>query len=233
MSNPNISNPGRVPTAGRAEGLYHDKRIQAALSTQILIKTQGYDGLWYDVGAIQSFQVNENRNLNPLQEVGTDGVIQIHPNGAQPVSLSVTRAVFDYKRLTVAFQRGFHHIMSQRFPFDIVVCDYNPHVFGTGNRHYDASRAVSFDQADTSRVVRTRFLNCWFASNSYTYNSDQYLISEQATIQAEAVYDTNLDGVQLSESGQDIIEAEHDRTKFGSVMTEAYAVIGNIETLNA
>lgn len=230
-----FSNPGRVVTGNiNDQGLsvYHDKRIQAALSTQIVIKAQGVNGGWYDVGAIQSFQVAENRNINHVQEVGTDGIIQSHPSGAQPVTLTVNRAVFDYQRVTVAFQRGFHHVMSQRFPFDIVVIDYNPTVFRSGNRNYDGPRDTSsqnYNIADNSQTqtVRTRFVNCWFNSNTYTYAADNYQIVENATITAEAVYDTNIENSsELAQDGHDAIEAIHDRTWEGSVMTEAYAAIG-------
>lgn len=217
-----ISNPGRVVTGGIDKSPYHDKRIQAALSTQIVIKAQGYDNDWYDVGAIQSFQVNEQRTINPLQELGTDGIIQLHPSGAQPIQLTVNRVVFDYQRVTVAFQRGFHHVMSQRFPFDIVVMDYNPYVFKSNSRQFDATRNT---QLPVGRTIRTRFVNCWFSGNSYTYSANEYQIIENATITAEAVYDTNLTGVVLSQSGQDAVETEHDRIVNGSVMTEAYVAL--------
>lgn len=237
-----FANPGRVVTGNiNDQGFsnYHDKKIQAALSTQIVIKAQGVNGGWYDVGAIQSFQVTENRNINPLQEVGTDGIIQLHPNGAAPINITVTRAIFDYQRVTVAFQRGFHHVMSQRFPFDIVVIDYNPYIFQAGNRHHPGSvltgdggspsRSVTSGIADndTGRTIRTRFVNCWFASNQYSYQSDNYIIQENATIVAEAVYDANIgDGEVLAQDGHDAVEAAHDRTWQGSVMTESYVGIG-------
>lgn len=230
-----FSNPGRVVTGNINDAgfsTYHDKRIQAALSTQIVIKAQGVNGGWYDVGAIQSFQVQESRNINHIQEVGTDGIVQSHPSGAQPIQLTVNRAIFDYQRVTVAFQRGFHHVMSQRFPFDIVVIDYNPHVFAAGNRNYDGPRDTSSDSfsiadSSSSQTIRTRFVNCWFNNNSYTYASDNYMITENATLTAEAVYDTNIENdVVLAQDGHDAIEAIHDRTWRGSVMTEAYASIG-------
>lgn len=228
-----FANPGRVVTGNiNALSGYHDKRIQAALSTQIVIKAQGVNGGWYDVGAIQSFQVAENRNILHVQEVGTDGIVQSHPSGAQPITLTVNRAIFDYQRITVAFQRGFHHVMSQRFPFDIVIIDYNPYVLASEKRNYDGPRDTSNDSftiqdSSTTQTIRTRFVNCWFNSNSYNYTAENYQIVENATITAEAVYDTNIGNeVVLAQDGHDAIEAIHDRTWEGSVMTEAYAAIG-------
>jgi hypothetical protein len=217
-----ITNPGRVTTGGiDSQSPYHDKRIQAALSTQIIIKAQGYDNQWYDVGAIQSFQVSESRNINPLQEVGTDGIIQLHPSGASPIQLSVTRAIFDYQRMTAAFQRGFHHVMSQRFPFDILVMDYNPYVFKDRTLNFDQARTASIP---AGRTIRTRFINCWFSANAYTYSATEYQIVENATLVAEAVYDQGLVGT-IAQSGQDDVETAHDRTFLGSVMTESYVAI--------
>lgn len=235
----NFQNPGRVITGNiDSQSSYHDKRIQAALSTQIVIKAQGVNGGWYDVGAIQSFQVSENRNINHIQEVGTDGIVQSHPSGAQPVNLTVTRAIFDYQRVTVAFQRGFHHVMSQRFPFDIVVVDYNPYVFQSSNRNYDGPRDTSSLRHSIEdsgpHTIRTRFVNCWFNANQYSYMADNYMITENATITAEAVYDTNIDfSTIVAQDGHDAIEAIHDRSWLGSVMTEAYADIGTTKGIHA
>ena len=86
----NGSGQGRQPTADNTvDNIYHDKRMQAGLSTQIQIRVQGYDAQWYTVGAITSFKVSETRNINAMQEVGTDGVIQLHPNGASPIEITI------------------------------------------------------------------------------------------------------------------------------------------------
>lgn len=227
---------GRTATGGANgpnQSPYHDKRIQAGLSTQIVIKVQGYDASWYDVGAIQSFQVSESRALTAVQEVGTDGIIQLHPQNAAPIELSIERCVFDYQRMTVAFQRGFQHIMSQRFPFDIVVMDYNPYLTGTsGNLNFDIPQDSS-GSSGALQPVRTRFVNCWFKSLGYSYKADNYQIAESASVSCEAVYDTIPGNGILPQSGiDDVVERSHDRNLYNGVMVEAYAQIQNATSLN-
>lgn len=227
---------GRTATGGANgpnQSPYHDKRIQAGLSTQIVIKVQGYDANWYDVGAVQQFQVSERRNLNPIQEVGTDGIIQIHPMNASPIELTVNRCVFDYQRMAVAFQRGFQHVMSQRFPFDIVVMDYNPYLTGSsGSLNYDVPQDESGSSGALQPVI-TRFVNCWFSAIGYSYEAENYLIRENASLSCEAVYDTIPGNGILPLSGiDDVVERVHDRNLYNGVMVEAYAAIQNVNSLN-
>jgi hypothetical protein len=215
-------------TTGHIAGSpYHDKRIQSGLSTQIIVKVQGYNGDWYTVGAIKRFQVSESRNLVNVQEVGTEGIVQIHPQGAQPIELTVERLVFDYQRLTAALQRGFGHITNQRFPFDIVVLDYNPYSFA-GAEAREGSRGAP------SSVVQTRFVNCWFKSLGYSYEAENYQISESANLSCETVYDTLPAGVvsRASSGLVDAVELEADTTPNGAVMVESYVAINNLTQLN-
>ncbi len=228
---------GRTATGGANgpnQSPYHDKRIQAGLSTQIVIKVQGYDANWYDVGAIQDFNVTEARALTEVQEVGTDGIIQLHPMKATPIKIDITRCVFDYQRMAVAFQRGFQHVMSQRFPFDIVVMDYNPYLLGGGgNLDFDIPQDSSGSSSGLTPVI-TRFVNCWFENLKYSYKSDNYQISEQASVSCEAIYDTIPGNGILPQSGiSDIVEQTNDRNLFNGVMVEAYAAIQNVTMLNS
>jgi len=211
---------------------HHDKKMKAGLSTQIVIKVQGYDGQWYTVGAIQRFNVSEARNLVSLQEVGTDGVIQIHPSGAQPITIAIERCVFDYQRITVAFQRSFQHIMNQRFPFDICVMDYNPYAF-SGNTPPGQADAPG-ESLIPSSITQTRFVNCWFESMGYSYESDNYQIRENASCKAETVYSTLPSGITaLNVSGADAAEFAADTSWNGHTMVEAYAALPGSVPVNA
>ena len=155
------------------------REIKAGLSTRIVIKVGGQV-----VGAIQSFNPSEDRPLTRIQEVSTDGVIEIVPTSATAINISVSRLVFDKKRLPEAYQRGFRHIHAQRLPFDIEVYDYN------------------YAGVDGNATIVTTYKNCWLQSYNFTYSSDNYLITENATIWAEAVFDSN------APSGKDAIEAK-------------------------
>ena len=137
--------------------------ISAGLSTQIIVKV-GSDS----VGAIQRLQVRQSRPLQRLVELGLDGTLEIVPNQRAEVQLTVSRIVFDRLRLPEAFERGFLNIHSQRLPFDILVIDQ------TGGEEQNA--------------ITHTYVNCWFADYSTPYQADNYIITEEATIQAETVY---------------------------------------------
>jgi len=144
-----------------------DRRIRTGLSPLILVKVNGEA-----VGAIQSLNPTESRTLARVQELGTDGFIELVPNSPTTVTLQVTRIVFDNLRLPPAFRRGFAHIQAQRLPFDIDVFDRS---------HGTASPNVSMQV--------TSYRNCYFSNYSATYQANNYQISETATIEAQYVED--------------------------------------------
>ena len=95
-------------------------KTRTGLSTQIVIYVNNEP-----VGAIQSFAETQSRSNKPITEVGTDGVIELVPQGPAKFSLTVGRIVFDGLSLPESFSRGFKNIHSQRIPFDIVVIDHD------------------------------------------------------------------------------------------------------------
>ncbi len=151
-------NTGTIFDSATVEGA----KTRTALSTQVVITVNGEP-----VGAVQSFQEQQRKQLAKVREVGTDGTIEIVPQSATDFSLTVRRMVFDGLSLTESMARGFRNIQSQRIPFDIVVID---RFTGTGN---DA--------------VVTTYHNCWFNSLSKTYQSDNYTITEDANLDVEYV----------------------------------------------
>ena len=146
-------------------------QTRTGLSTQIAILVNGEA-----VGAIQSFGQTQQRSTKPITEVGTDGVIEIVPSSATQITLSIQRMVFDGLSLTEAFKRGFMNIAAQRIPFDIVVVD----------------RFSSASDGDNEALV-TIYKNCWFTNLAKTYSSQDYVISENASVSCETVYTTRGD----------------------------------------
>jgi hypothetical protein len=188
-------------------GTTQSAATQTGLSTQILIEVNG-EG----VGAVQSLSVAQNRPTNRVTEVGTDGTIEIVPTGTTTVALSVTRIVFDNKRITEAFQRGFHNIHAQRIPFDILVYDFQnaqtdtpiktPEDPATFQAEGNFDLTAAFDAPATGEgVITTVFENCWFTSTNTTYTSSDYIISEDAGLEVEFVH-TYKDGNALSGAGR-------------------------------
>lgn len=139
-----------------------DSTTKSSLSTQIIIMVENEP-----VGAIQSFQEQQSRNIKQVTEVGTDGIVELVPSGPTTVSLTIGRMYFDGLSLPEAFSRGFRNLQSQRIPFDIVVIDQ---FTGTGN---DA--------------VITTYHNCWFKSLSIQYQSSDYTITQNASVDCEYV----------------------------------------------
>ena len=134
---------------------------RAGLSTQIVVYVNGEP-----VGAIQSFQETQSRSNKKIAEVGTDGFVEIVPQGPATVTLSVSRIVFDGLSLPEAFSRGFKNIHSQRIPFDIVVID-------------------KFTGSDNA--VLTTYHNCWFNNLGKSYTVSDYTITETAGIDCEYI----------------------------------------------
>jgi hypothetical protein len=151
-------------------------KTRTGLSTQIIVYVNNQP-----VGAIQTFQERQTRPLKRLHEVGTDGTIEIVPQGATTIELTVNRVVFDGLSMPESMARGFRNIHSQRIPFDIVVIDRF-----TGTEEEGGS-------------VVTTYHNCWFASLGKSYTVNDYTIAEDASISVEAV-STERNGAPVASS---------------------------------
>ena len=144
-------------------------RTNSGLSTQIIIKVFNNP-----VGALQTLSVTQNRPLQRISEIGTDGVIEIVPNAATTYELSAERVVFDQLRLPESFSRGFRFIAAQRVPFDIDVID----ISGTDPNSPDD---------DSNKVIMT-YKNCWFTNYVTPYQAGNYIITETASLWCETAY---------------------------------------------
>ena len=210
---------GRTATGNRDDiSSFHQTGLQSALTTQIKIYAADPDshGTKKVVGAIQSFAPTETRALIRINEVGTDGVIEIVPQSPATVELTVTRMVFDYQRLPAAFQKGIRHIHAARLPFDIVVEDYNAY------QEYGAPMVGG--QSNTTKIT-TVYKNCWIGSYSFTYDQGNFLITENATISAEHVYDESSPTDNVSVLPVDTYESEANASNLANVLTDAQAAI--------
>lgn len=145
------------------------------LSTQILIKIDGKS-----VGAVQRLTATQTRRLRRINEVGTDGVVEIVPQSATEISLRVERIVFQKKGLPESFNRAYVNIHAQRVPFDIFVYDFT--------NAKGATLDNGFFSSDTAEgVVTTVYENCWFNNLEITYQAGDYIIMQNAGIDAEFV----------------------------------------------
>jgi len=154
-------NTGSILTAGSGRN-----RTGTAVSTNIIIEVNGNA-----IGAIQSLDIRENRQIATIDEVGTDGHIDSVPSKSTDISCTCQRTRFDNQRVLGAFSRGYIHVHSQRIPFDIVIKDI-------------------FAGDDPSSTLITTIKNCWVQEVSYTYRADNFVIVENMSIVAETIYST-------------------------------------------
>ena len=144
-------------------------KTSTGIATNIVIKVGPNT-----VGAIQKLSIDEKRPLKMIDEVGTDGHIDSVPTGSTNISGTCERIRFDRMRISEAFSRGFVHVAAQRIPFDIVIID---------NWNGDGNSALI-----------TTIKNVWIEGISYSFNADQWVITDNMTWQAETIYTTLANG---------------------------------------
>lgn len=141
-------------------------KTSTALSTNILIMVGNTA-----VGAIQSLSISEKRGLKMIDEVGTDGHVDSTPNVSTNISGSCQRIRFDRLRIAEAFSRGFIHVQSQVYPFDIVIIDRQK-------------------GSDVGSQISTVIKNVWISGIDYTYQVSDWVITDNMTWEAETIYST-------------------------------------------
>jgi hypothetical protein len=141
-----------------------NNRTGTHLSTNIILKVDNYI-----VGAVQSLDITERQSIKMISEVGTSGTIDSAPNSSAEYSGRCQRVRFDKTRVAPAFSRGFVHVGSQRIPFDIEIHD-------------------RFHDSDEANEIITVMKNCWISEISYAYNVSDWIITENMSFQAEAMY---------------------------------------------
>jgi hypothetical protein len=159
-----IANPGKTR-------LYNENgdgfaTTKTHLSTNINILVNGIA-----VGAVQNINIDENRDIKPVVEIGTDGIIDSAPSSATTVSGSCDRVRFDGQRIAEAFMRGFIHVSAQRIPFDITIVD----------------KFAAANNDDASSFITTTIHNVWIKSIATKYQADNFIIVDSMTWQAESI----------------------------------------------
>lgn len=140
-----------------------NNRTGTHLSTNIVIKVDNYI-----VGAVQKLTITEQRTIEMIDEVGTDGHIDSAPVKSTDISGSCDRIRFNRQRIADSFGRGFVHAHAQRIPFDIEIHDF-------------------FHDADRNNSIITVLKNVWIENINYSYGVDSWIISESMSFKAEAI----------------------------------------------
>jgi len=138
-------------------------KTSTAISTNIIILVNDTP-----VGAVQSLAINEKRQIKMVDEVGTDGHVDSVPNSSTNITGSCKRIRFDRLRITEAFSRGFLHIASQVYPFDIVILDKQ--------------------KRDQGSQISTVIKNVWISGLDYSYEVSDWIITDNMTWEAETIF---------------------------------------------
>jgi len=138
-------------------------KTSTAISTNIIIMVHNQA-----VGAVQSLSVNEQRTIKMIDELGTDGHIDSVPNGSTKITGSCQRIRFDRLRIAEAFSRGFIHVASQVYPFDIVILDKQ--------------------KKNSGNQISTVIKNVWISSIQYNYQVNDWVITDTMNWEAETIY---------------------------------------------
>jgi hypothetical protein len=138
-------------------------KTSVALSTNIIVMVHNTV-----VGAIKSLTINEKRGIQMIDEVGTDGHVDSAPKSSTDISGSCTRVRLDRLRIAEAFGRGYTHVSAQVYPFNIVILDKQ--------------------KRERDNQITTVIQNVWMNGIDYTYSSDDWIISDTMTWQAERIY---------------------------------------------
>jgi hypothetical protein len=142
-------------------------KTSTAISTNIIITVRTPAGP-VPVGAVQSMAISEKRSIKMIDEVGTDGHIDSVPNQSTNITGTCQRVRFDRLRIAEAFDRGFIHVASQIYPFDIVIFDKQKLAVGL--------------------QISTTIKNVWIAGIDYTYQVSDWVITDSMTWEAETIY---------------------------------------------
>jgi hypothetical protein len=145
------------------------------LATNIVIRVGAIS-----VGAIQTLSVNEARDIEMINEVGTDGSIDSAPKSSSTYTGECRRVRFDRARITEAFARGFIHIKAQRIPFDFDIYD----IFN----------------GDGNNAIVTTVRNVWITSLADTYDANNWVLVQTMGWKAEDIY-SNLNGSNAATGG--------------------------------
>lgn len=171
-----------------------------ALSTLITVKVRGTA-----VGAIQELRIDQNREMYVWEEIGTDGVVEIHPRGAAKITFSVSRLVFDGLTLPQAFSRGFLNLQAQRIPFDVEIVD----TFA----------------GDLSLASVSTLKECWFRRYSTPYRADNYLVSETGELSCAKIVSMQT-GANVANGGLRGVPVEYDTIERA---TDLHGRVGRFE----
>jgi hypothetical protein len=163
-------------TLTRPDGVTN--KTSTSISTHIIIMVGSTP-----VGAVKSLSITEARNIKMIDEVGTDGHIDSVPTSSTNITGSCERIRFDRLRIAEAFSRPYIHVSAQAYPFDIIIIDKQKLAAG--------------------QQISTFIKNVWIKNISYTYSSDDWIITDKMDWEAETIFSHIGGGKSVATGGED------------------------------
>lgn len=194
MAAPTPATQTPYPTTGTTNS---SNKTTVSLSTMIILMVDDTP-----IGAIQDLQVNEQRTIEMIDELGYDGHVDSAPSKSTEISGSCSRVRLDGLRIAEAFNRGFIHVKSQRVPFEIRIID-----------------TMNGDLASGSAVV-TVIKDVWLESISYKYDAKDWIIVDNMNWKAEDIYSYV--------SGNDSPVAQGGMRKLPNIAYDAYELAADV-----
>lgn len=147
-----------------------------ATSTNVYLRANNTN-----IGMIQSFNVQESRQINKLQAIGQEGVCQAVPQNTKGGQITAQRLALYGERLYDAFQIQntsevkvnsfssassiFKTLKDQRIPFEI--------------------QCLTVSNSDSSGQIKyysETYVDCWLSSYKKSYTVQNITVSEDVTI---------------------------------------------------
>ena len=163
--NPNVNAGLNTQRASGMPQVGSRSRALAVTSTNISIYSNGMK-----VGFVQSFSPSEQRTITPVQELGTEGVVQMVAGNTNGGTISVSRFavynsnLFDALGITntgsTVVNNPFKTLKDQRVPLEI---------------------RVQTHKSDGSYDTEV-YIDCWLTNYSKTIASSTVTINESCTI---------------------------------------------------
>lgn len=143
-------------------------------STNISIYSNGMK-----IGFVQNFSPNEQRTITPIQELGTEGVVQMVAGNTNGGSISLSKfalynanlfnslGLTDSGKYDNKMENPFKTLKNQRVPLEIVV-----------------------RTECANKVIEEKYIDCWLTNYSKTIASSTITITESCTISySDVLYD--------------------------------------------
>lgn len=144
------------------------------------------------VGFVQSLTPSEQRTITPVQELGTEGVVQMVPSNTNGGQLTISRFAVYNANLFNAL--GLTRTGKFIDATTVGANNTNYKLDGTNTTHANPFRTLKDQRVPLEFKIKTKqpeqgkflmetYIDCWLASYTKTIAANTITITEQATVQ--------------------------------------------------